>query len=94
MEPLTSLINSDALPLGILALIGVEMVAILWWQRRVGAAAGGQAARIVSFLGAGAALMAAMVFHRREVPAPELFALAMLAALLFHVWHLSVLLRR
>jgi len=94
MDGLTSLINSDGLPLGILALIGAELAAILWWQRRAGATAGARVSRVVSFLGAGAALMAAMVFHRREVPAPELFALAMLAALLFHVWHLSVLLRR
>ena len=51
-------------------------------------------ARIVSFLGAGGSLVAAMIFHRRADPSPELFALAMLAALVLHLWHIAVLLRR
>jgi hypothetical protein len=48
----------------------------------------------VSFLGAGGSLVAAMIFHRRPEPSPEGFALAMLAALVIHLWHIIVLLRR
>jgi len=96
MERLIPVFNSDALPIGILALIVVEAAALVWWQRRHPDSALGSpnAARVVSFIGAGGSLVAAMVFHRREEPSPELFALAMLSALVLHLWHIAVLLRR
>ena len=96
MERLTSIVNADALPVGILALVVVETLTLVWWQRRRERAAprSTRVLQILTFMGAGAALIAAMLFHRRGVPAPGLFALAMLAALVLHVWHLSVLLRR
>ncbi len=96
MERLIPVFNSDALPIGILALIVVEAAVLVWWQRRHPTSALGSpnAARVVSFLGAGGSLVAAMVFHRREDPSPELFALAMLSALVLHLWHIAVLLRR
>ena len=96
MEQLARLFDSDALPVGILGLIAFEATALLWFQRRNPSSPLGSpnAARVVSFLGAGGSLVTAMVYHRREVPSPEGFALAMLAALVFHLWHIAVLLRR
>jgi hypothetical protein len=96
MEQLNAIFNSDALPVGILVLICFEAAALVLWQRRNPHSALGSpnTARIVSFLGAGGSLVAAMIFHRRPDPAPEAFALAMLAALVIHLWHIAVLLRR
>ena len=96
MERLIPVFNSDALPIGILALIVVEAAVLVYWQRRNPASALGSpnTARIVSFLGAGGSLVAAMIFHRRPEPSPEGFALAMLCALVIHLWHIAVLLRR
>ncbi len=96
MDGLTSVFNSDALPIGILVLIVVEALALVIWQRRHPHSALGapNTARIISFLGAGGSLVAAMIFHRRDDPSPELFALAMLSALILHLWHIAVLLRR
>lgn len=96
MEQLNAIFNSDALPVGILVLIVFEAAVLVIWQRRNPQSALGSpnTARIVSFLGAGGSLVAAMIFHRRPDPAPELFALAMLAALIIHLWHIAVLLRR
>lgn len=96
MDLLNTAFNSDALPIGILALIVIEATVLVLWQRRnPGSALGApNTARIVSFLGAGGSLVAAMIFHRRPEPSPEGFALAMLAALVLHLWHIAVLLRR
>ncbi len=96
METLNAAFNSDALPIGILALIFVEAAGLVLWQRRHPHSALGapNTARIVTFLGAGGSLVAAMIFHRRAEPSPEAFALAMLAALVLHLWHIAVLLRR
>ncbi len=96
MDQLSAAFNSDALPIGILALIVIEATFLVLWQRRnPGSALGApNTARIVSFLGAGGSLVAAMIFHRRPEPSPEGFALAMLAALVLHLWHIAVLLRR
>jgi fructose-1-phosphate kinase PfkB-like protein len=96
MERLIPIFDSDALPLGILALIIVEAALLVLWQRRHPASSLGSpsTARIVSFLGAGGSLVAAMIFHRRSDPSPEGFALAMLSALVLHLWHIAVLLRR
>lgn len=96
MDRLTPLFDSDALPLGILVLIAAEAIVLLIWQRRNPASPLGSpnTARIVSFLGAGGSLVVAMLFHRREVPSPEGFAIAMLCAMVIHLWHIAVLLRR
>jgi hypothetical protein len=96
MDRLVPIFDSDALPIGILVLIVIEATVLYLWQRRSPSSALGSpnAARIVSFLGAGGSLVAAMIFHRRPDPSPEGFALAMLAALVIHLWHIAVLLRR
>ncbi len=96
MDRLTPIFDSDALPLGILVLIAAEAIVLLIWQRRNPSSPLGSpnTARIVSFLGAGGSLVVAMLFHRREVPSPEGFAIAMLCAMVIHLWHIAVLLRR
>ncbi len=96
MDRLIPIFDSDVLPIGILALIVIEAVVLYVWQRRQPSSQLGapNTARIVSFLGAGGSLVAAMIFHRRPEPSPEGFALAMLAALVIHLWHIAVLLRR
>jgi hypothetical protein len=81
MDRLIPIFNSDALPIGILGLIIVEALVP-------------NTARILSFLGAGGSLVAAMIFHRRPEPSPEGFAIAMLSAMVIHLWHIAVLLRR
>ncbi len=96
MDRLVPIFDSDALPIGILVLILVEALVLIIWQRRNPDSPLGSpnTARIVSFLGAGGSLVAAMIFHRREVPSPEGFAIAMLCAMVIHLWHIAVLLRR
>jgi|GEM_PF-1535111 len=96
MDRLVPIFNSDALPLAILALILIEATVLVVWQRKDSTSSLGSpnTARIVSFLGAGGSLVAAMIFHRRPDPSPEGFALAMMAALVLHLWHIAVLLRR
>jgi len=96
MDRLIPIFNSDALPIGILGLIIVEALVLVLWQRRNPDSALGKpnTARILSFLGAGGALVAAMIFHRRPEPSPEGFAIAMLSAMVIHLWHIAVLLRR
>lgn len=66
MDRLNAAFNSDALPIGILALIVIEATFLVLWQRRnPGSALGSpNTARIVSVLGAGGSLVA-MIFHRR-----------------------------
>lgn len=96
MDRLVPIFDSDALPIGILVLILVEALVLIVWQRRNPDSPLGSpnTARIVSFLGAGGSLVAAMIFHRRAVPSPEGFAIAMLCAMVIHLWHIAVLLRR
>jgi len=96
MERLVPIFDSDWLPIGILVLIVFEALVLYMWQRRNPQSPLGSpnTARIVSFLGAGGSLVAAMIFHRRPEPSPEGFAVAMLAALVIHLWHIAVLLRR
>jgi len=70
-------------------------VLVIWQRRNPKSPLGSpNTARIVSFLGAGGSLVAAMIFHRRPEPSPEGFAIAMLCALVVHLWHIAVLLRR
>lgn len=96
MDRFTPIFDSDWLPIGILVLIVFEAAVLYVWQRRNPQSPLGtpNTARIMSFLGAGGSLVAAMFFHRRPEPSPEGFALAMLAALVIHLWHITVLLRR
>lgn len=92
MDSLSQLLRSDALPVAILALIVVEGIALILWHRRTGR--GPRPALTLSFLGAGFALMAALYFHRRDDGSYLGFALAMVVALLMHVWHVAQLARR
>jgi hypothetical protein len=96
MDRLVPIFDSDALPIGILVLIVVEALVLVIWQRRNPDSVLGRpnTARIVSFLGAGGSLVAAMIFHRRPDPSPEGFAVAMLCAMVIHLWHIAVLLKR
>jgi len=96
MDRLIPIFDSDMLPIGILVLIVIEAAVLYVWQARKPSSPLGSpnTARIVSFLGAGGSLVAAMIFHRRPDPSPEGFALAMLSALVIHLWHITVLLRR
>jgi hypothetical protein len=102
LERLTAVFDSDLLLVGILVLIVIEALALIGWQRRqMGRGDLRQAAPhtagvlpLLTFLGAGGSLVVAMIFHRRPEPAPEGFAAAMLCALVIHLWHLAVLLRR
>lgn len=96
MDRLVPIFDSDALPIGILALILIEATVLVLWQRRYPDSPLGapNVARIVSFLGAGGSLVAAMIFHRRDDPSPTGFAIAMLASLVLHLWHIVILLRR
>lgn len=96
MDRLVPIFDSDALPIGILVLILFEALVLILWQRRNPDSQLGKpnTARIVSFLGAGGSLVAAMIFHRRPDPSPEGFAAAMLCAMVIHLWHIAVLLRR
>ena len=96
MDRLVPIFDSDALPIGILVLIIVEAAGLVLWQRRNPTSPLGppNAARILTFLGAGGSLVAAMIFHRRADASPQGFALAMMAALVLHLWHIVVLLRR
>ncbi|MEN9509700.1 MAG: hypothetical protein RLZZ621_2263 [Gemmatimonadota bacterium] len=96
MERLVPIFDSDALPIGILAWILIEATVLVLWQRRNPESPLGtpNVARIVSFLGAGGSLVAAMIFHRRDDPSPLGFAIAMLSSLVLHLWHIIILLRR
>ncbi len=96
MDQLDAIFNSDVLPIGILVLIAIEATVLVTWQRRQPESPLGppNTARILSFLGAGGSLVAAMIFHRRPDPNPLGFAAAMLSSLVLHLWHIVVLLRR
>lgn len=92
MDQLSALFDADAFPLVVLALIVLEGLALFARHRRTGR--GPAPSLIFSFLGAGFALVVALYFHRCAEYAPFGFALAMLAALVVHVWHLVQLARR
>jgi hypothetical protein len=78
-------------PLAALAVIVVE--AVVLWQRFQRTGRGPAPALAMSFLASGAALMAALYFHRRPNGTVG-FGLAMTAALALHLWHLARLARR
>jgi hypothetical protein len=87
---LATLLASDLVPLAALGVIGLEAIVLLVRHRRTGR---GPAPRVVvSFLASGAALMAALYFHRRPDGVAG-FGLAMTAALGLHLWHLARLSR-
>lgn len=91
LDHLSALLGSDLLPLGAIALIAVEAVLLVSRHRRTGR---GPAPDVtLTFLASGAALMAALYFHRRPDGLAG-FGLAMTAALGLHLWHLARLARR
>lgn len=92
MDQLSALFDADAFPLVVLALIFLEGLALFAQHRRTGR--GPTPALLLTFLGAGFALIVALYFHRRAEHAPLGFALAMFAALVLHVWHVVQLARR
>jgi hypothetical protein len=96
VDRLVAVFDSDALPIGILVLIVLEATGLLLWQRRNPNSPLGppNTARVLTFLGAGGSLVVAMIFHRRPDAAPGGFAAAMLSAMVLHLWHIAVLLRR
>jgi hypothetical protein len=89
MQPL---LDSDALPMAIVGMILIEGGLLLAWHRRT--QNGLRPALLFSFLGAGLALVSALYFHRRPDSGAAGFALSMLAALVFHLWHVALLARR
>lgn len=96
MNRLAALFNSDVIPVAILTIILIEGVVLFAWQRRgpLSIRRSLTSPLLVSFLGAGAALVVAMMLYRGPNASPLGFAFAMLCALVFHLWHLTVLLRR
>ena len=86
---MTALLASPRLVEAVIAAVLVEGAALVAYRRRTGR--GVPVREVVSFLGAGLALLLAI----RAVGAPGtpagqgLFAIAMAAALGFHVWHLA-----
>lgn len=86
-----ALLTSDVVPLAALGVIALEGVVLLVRHRRTGR--GPAPGLTVSFLASGAALMAALYFHRRPDGVAG-FGLAMTAALGLHLWHLARLARR
>ena len=92
MSNFSQLLRSDTLPIAVLALILLEAFALVSWHRRSGR--GPRPALTLSFLGAGFAFMAALYFHRRDDGSYLGFAIAMLASLILHVWHVAQLSRR
>ncbi|MFO0271090.1 MAG: hypothetical protein ACK53W_11215 [Gemmatimonadota bacterium] len=83
---LPTLLASDLIPLAALGVIALEGLVLLARRRRTGR---GPAPRlVVRFLASGAALMAALYFHRRPDGVAG-FGLAMTAALALHLWHLA-----
>lgn len=72
-----------------LAVVVVEATVLMVWHRRT--AQGPEPVQLMSFLGAGAALMAAMFFVKRIKRSALPFATALLASLIFHIWHVTLL---
>ena len=92
LDALQPLLDSDALPIVVAGLICIEGGLLLAWHRRT--QNGLRPALLMSFLGAGLALVSALYFHRRPDNGSAGFALSMLAALVFHLWHVALLARR
>jgi hypothetical protein len=87
---LAALLESDLVPLVAIAVLALEGVVLLRpsiGARRI------PADLVASFLASGAALLAALYFHRRPGGALG-FGVAMTAALVLHLWHLARLARR
>ena len=89
MSRLGEALASDAMIVFMLAVVLVEATALLYWNRTT--ARGPEPIEVMSFLGAGASLMSAMFFVKRIKKSALPFATALLAALVFHIWHMAQL---
>lgn len=92
---MTELVAFFASPLFLGAVIVgviVEALALIAWHRRTGR--GPRPLLVCSFLGAGLALFVALYVIRAQDTPGRAFIIALLMALIFHVWHLALLARR
>ena len=89
MSRLGEVLASDGMIVFMLAVVVIEATALMIWHRRT--SQGPEPVQLLSFLGAGAALMAAMFFVKRIKKSALPFASALLAALFFHIWHVALL---
>jgi uncharacterized iron-regulated membrane protein len=70
----------------------VEAGILVWWHRRRGR--GPRPALTLTFLGAGAAFLVALLALRAPTAPGWAFLLALTSALVLHVWHLALLSQR
>ncbi len=89
MARLGEMLASDWMIVFMLAVVLIEATALMIWHRRT--AQGPEPVELMSFLGAGASLMSAMFFVKRIKKSALPFATALLSALVFHIWHVSLL---
>jgi hypothetical protein len=92
MHAFADLIASPAVLRLILAGVVVEAGVLVWWRRQSGR--GPQPALTLTFLGAGAAFLLALLALRAPTAPGWAFLLALTLALVLHVWHLALLWRR
>lgn len=91
MHTLQLFFDSPWVPAILVGMVLLEAVGLILWHRATGR--GPRPLVTVSFLGAGASLISAMVYHRQPDGAVG-FAFMMFVALGLHLWHLSHLMRR
>ena len=89
MSRLGTALASDAMIVFMLSVVVVEATALIVWHRTT--SRGPEPVELLSFLGAGASLMCAMFFVKRIKRSALPFATALLSALAFHIWHMSLL---
>jgi hypothetical protein len=76
----------------ILAGVAAEAALLVWWHRRSGR--GPRPVLTLTFLGAGAAFLLALLALRAPAAPGWAFLLALTLALVLHVWHLALLWQR
>lgn|GEM_PF-946111 len=89
MTRLGRILASDGMIGFMLGVVVVEAATLLFMHDKNGNAP--EPVLLLSFLGAGAALMSSMFFVRRIEKSALPFATALLAALFFHLWHVALL---
>jgi hypothetical protein len=89
MSLLGKILASDGMIGFMLLVVVVEAAVLTFWHGSTGE--GPRPMLLMSFLGAGAALMSAMFFVKRIEKTALPFATALLAALVFHIWHVTLL---
>jgi len=89
MARLGEILASDGMIGFMLGVVVVEAATLYIWHKQT--SRGPQPVELMSFLGAGAALMSAMFFVKRIKKSALPFATALLAALFFHIWHVALL---